>query len=309
MAQNPLRYDPTRTGVARRAFMRDVTARWKKLRRAIKDFIYAKDALGLKSGGHLVLHASPQPRQYQFLTSAQKVSAFRQWLIEQVKADLLSVPPGQDASKPWTSPYVLSGYRKGLEAAYGKTPSNRKDAVFGTTSKAEFMRTAFNQPETTRKIELLYTRTWENMQGVTDTIGSKLSSLLAQGLADGRGAGSIAKDLMDGLDWSQSRAMTVARTEVIHSHAEGSLDAYENLGVEELGVDVEFSTAHDDAVCPECADLDGRIYSPEEARGVIPVHPNCRCAWVPAVSKPGEKKAEDASKPEAGKVEEPPPLA
>ena len=29
--------------------------------------------------------------------------------------------------------------------------------------------------------------------------------------------------------------------------------------------------------------LNGREFPVDEARGVIPVHPNCRCVWVPVV--------------------------
>jgi hypothetical protein len=45
---------------------------------------------------------------------------------------------------------------------------------------------------------------------------------------------------------------------------------------------VEIETAGDDLVCPECESLaaDGP-YTIDEARGLIPAHPWCRCAFVP----------------------------
>lgn len=45
---------------------------------------------------------------------------------------------------------------------------------------------------------------------------------------------------------------------------------------------VEFVTAGDDDVCPVCEDLEGRVFTYTEAIGLIPVHPYCRCAVVPA---------------------------
>jgi SPP1 gp7 family putative phage head morphogenesis protein len=103
-------------------------------------------------------------------------------------------------------------------------------------------------------------------------------------MIDGRGVTAITNDLTDRIDsLTDSRALTIARTEVIHVHAEGQLDSFEDLGVDELGVEAEFSTAGDDLVCPQCEALEGNTYSVDEARGIIPVHPNCRCTWIPKV--------------------------
>jgi len=80
----------------------------------------------------------------------------------------------------------------------------------------------------------------------------------------------------------QSRALTIARTEIIRAHAEGQLDTFEKLKVEKLGVMAEWSTAGDDRVCGLCSDLEGVVITVREARGIIPRHPNCRCTYVPA---------------------------
>jgi hypothetical protein len=44
----------------------------------------------------------------------------------------------------------------------------------------------------------------------------------------------------------------------------------------------EIVTAGDDDVCEECQDLeDDNPYTIAQARGLIPAHPHCRCAWAP----------------------------
>jgi SPP1 gp7 family putative phage head morphogenesis protein len=94
----------------------------------------------------------------------------------------------------------------------------------------------------------------------------------------------IAAEMLDKIDnLTETRALTLARTEVIHAHAEGQLDQFTDLGVEEVGVEAEFSTAGDDLVCPECEALEGQSFPVEEAHGIIPVHPNCRCTWIPKI--------------------------
>lgn len=50
---------------------------------------------------------------------------------------------------------------------------------------------------------------------------------------------------------------------------------------------VNVLTAGDDRVCQVCEDASEEgPYSLEEAQGILPLHPRCRCAWVPAVVKP-----------------------
>ena len=96
---------------------------------------------------------------------------------------------------------------------------------------------------------------------------------------------------IDGIN--RRRATRLARTEIVHTYAEGSLDSYERLGVEEVGVLAEWSTAGDDRVCPQCSSLEGQILTIKEARGLIPLHPNCRCAWIPYLDdlrRPGTGK-------------------
>lgn len=52
--------------------------------------------------------------------------------------------------------------------------------------------------------------------------------------------------------------------------------------IEKLGR-VDVLTAGDDDVCPECEAIsDGGPYTINKARKLIPAHPNCRCAFIPA---------------------------
>ena len=47
-------------------------------------------------------------------------------------------------------------------------------------------------------------------------------------------------------------------------------------------VAVEWSTTGDERVCPKCKPLGGMVLKIKEAKGMLPRHPNCRCAWIPA---------------------------
>jgi SPP1 gp7 family putative phage head morphogenesis protein len=86
-----------------------------------------------------------------------------------------------------------------------------------------------------------------------------------------------------------NRARAIARTEIVRAHAEATLDRLEAHGVGFVSALVEYTIA-DDQACPICKALAATdngygagLYTIEQARGIIPVHPNCRCAWLPAL--------------------------
>ncbi|GAH67459.1 unnamed protein product, partial [marine sediment metagenome] len=88
----------------------------------------------------------------------------------------------------------------------------------------------------------------------------------------------------------RDRSKLIARTEVSRSVNEGYLDSLEGTRYEE----VEISSAAD--ACPECLDLAGQKFKRSEARGRLPVHPNCRCHWIVVITR--AKKPKVPKKPE-----------
>lgn len=227
-----------------------------------------------------------EAQAWRFRTDASKVTSYRDWLRQQTDAGLLSVDVRGD---PWTAKYVESSYKKGIQRAYVDVNKTRPDFYEGTQS--QFLQSAFHAPEMLSKLELLNTRTFEELKGVTAAMSQQMSRTLAIGLAQGQGPVTIARQLVKDLDKiTKTRALVIARTEIIHAHAEGQLDSFDRLGIEKIGVMAEWSSAGDSVVCERCDGMEGETMTVAEARGMIPLHPNCRCAWKPTEEK---KKAEE----------------
>lgn len=215
---------------------------------------------------------------FKFTTSHKKVQAFNKWLQDQINKGILKPQAPFIKGQPWTATYVQSSYKTGALRAYmdARKPALLKTPAFYAGSKGEFLKSAFGSPEATSKLKLLYTRSYENLKGITSQMSSQMSRVFADAVAHGRGTSETAKLLTKTITGiSKKRAMVLARTEIIHAHAEGQLDAFQLLGVGKVGAEVEFETSGDDGVCPECEELEGEIYTIAEARGIIPVHPNC----------------------------------
>jgi len=141
----------------------------------------------------------------------------------------------------------------------------------------------FNRPIHADRVALLYTRTFEELQGVTNAMSQQISRELAQGMADGKGPRAIARALTKKVDKiGKVRAVTLARTEIIRAHHVATINNYREAGILGVRVLAEWSTANDDRVCSQCAALEGQIFTLDAIEPLIPLHPMCRCVAIPA---------------------------
>lgn len=288
---NPLKSDPSRTTMLRKKYIADMQRRFSAVSRAIEELVVKDDAFGLITSKPLTFMQQVPNQAWRFASDANKVKSYRKWLQQQIDAKILTVDAV--SGKPWTATYAESAYQKGMMRAYTQINSSELAVSpdFYAGSKKQFLLDAFAQPASLAKVELMYTRAFDELKGVTEAMGQQMSRILASGLIKGDGPRVIARELEKNVStMTRTRAMAIARTEVIYAHAEGQLDSFERLGVEEVGVMAEWSTAGDDRVCEECAGYSGEVFTVDEARGMVPLHPNCRCIWIPYVKGVHEKK-------------------
>lgn len=290
-SSNPLRIDPTRTASLRRGFCAELTRRLQWLKRQVRELLITQDALGLEDNRSILLPKQMSPIQnaedsngrWRFHTSAGKVRMFKKWLGEQIKAGVLPEKTGDEKRKDdYYHRYAEEGYKKGAGRAFNdvkrsklKASRSKEHMNFYKGSREQFLKDSFARPVAIEKIKLLAERTYTDLQGFTNEMATKLSRKLTDGLVEGKSPREIASGITKEIDISKKRALTIARTEIIRTHAEGQLDALEGMGVEEVGVAAEWSTTGDEKVCEKCAPLEGIILKIYEARNLLPRHPNC----------------------------------
>lgn len=272
------RWDPTGTSSIRERFGKFIRAKFRKLRRALRKAVLTDDVFGLakrrveKLASNAFGGADTENVDFKFATSSEKLAEFKKYLEKQLGGTLLS------DEELWQK-YVEQGFAKGAGKAFQQaTPDDMEPG-----DERTWLRSAFGRPESIEKVKLLASRSFGELEGVTSQMGQRMGRILAQGLTEGANPRDIADDLDGELGLGARRAEVIARTEIVRAHAEGQLDAFEKLGVSELGVEVEWSTAGDDRVCEECASMEGKVFAVEDAHDMIPAHPNCRCAFIPSV--------------------------
>ena len=282
---NPLQVDPTRTTMLRRQFEADVARRYTALKRNIRRLLIDEDELGLKPR----FPANPfiaNAQSWAYLPDDEKVKRFRAWLQQQVDQDIVGSIPGMP-NNPWVDQYLNKGYSKGFErayadvqrAGYGKDPGPELYQY----GRDQFIRSSFGKPTSADRLRLLSTRSLSDLQGINEAMSQQITGQLVQGMMSGDNPYRVAKAIAERVDKiGTTRAKTLARTETIRAHAEGALDSMEAQGIQEVGVMVEWTTAKDNKVCPLCKPLARMVLRTEEAHGMFPRHPNCRCTPIPA---------------------------
>jgi SPP1 gp7 family putative phage head morphogenesis protein len=277
--------DPTRTLTLRRKYEADMVRRFKAVRRLIVEAVAVNDVFGLADPQPLVtIQNAPPRRAFAFGRSDAKVSAFMRWLNQAAAAGILELQLGTPlrsaGAQSWQAVYLQTAYQAGIQSA----ASNMR--AQGATVEQEWISGAFLRPVHADRAGLIYTRAYNELEGITARMSAEISRTLAQGIAEGRGMRELSRTLADRVDVGIKRARVLTRTEVINAHAEATLNSYTEAGLEGVTIDAEYTTADDNKVCPKCRKLEGNVYKIDEARGIIPVHPNCRCAWNPVVRDP-----------------------
>lgn len=283
------RKDPTKTRTIVKKFEADLVRRFKAVRRDIVTAIVDHDVFGIQPNktvivtrSDLATNLAPPPRAFAFGSNPEKINAFMNWLRQQEDNQILEVTSGTPvrsaANNAWTNTYIRSAYDKGTRNA----GTNIRQQ--GGKISDRYIAASFTRPIHADAAGIVFTRAFTDLHQITEVMDSQISRVLSNGIISGKGAKQLAKDITNRVDKiGITRARVLARTEVIAAQAEATLNLYAEAGIEGVEVLAEFSTAGDDDVCPICEALEGKIYKIEDSHGVIPVHPNCRCTFLPII--------------------------
>lgn len=289
-----LRTDPTRTGLLQRKFVGEMNRRFGDLRRDITESVVENDCFGIDAS-RIAVFQPLTPKAFAFDRSADKVKKFLQWLDGEERKGVLEVKSGAErgnvGAEAWSNIYIDSAYQKGMRRARGELKKKGVDV----SADDYAIRAAFNQPIHADRVGLIYTRSFTDLENITSAMDTQISRVLAQGLLEGKNPRQIASDINDRVNKiGLTRARTLARTEIVRAHHVGTINTYREAGVEGVRVLAEWSTAGFN-VCPDCADLQGRVFTLDEIENLIPLHPNCRCVALPAGVGEEEREKYDES--------------
>ena len=126
----------------------------------------------------------------------------------------------------------------------------------------------------------LLTRIGWAAEQISEETARELSVALAEGFELGESMPDIAKRVQAVFDGcSKRRSILIARTETITASSQGTIEGYKEADIEQA----EFLSALDDRLCDDCDSMNGEVFNLDDTGGIIPIHPDCRCCWIPVV--------------------------
>lgn len=314
LIQQEQRIDPTRTTTLRAAFETQMDKRFNAFARLVIAAIVERDVFGLlQTNANL-----PGPRSFAFTQSSDKVGGFMEWLRQAEKDNILELTSfsqvGTSANAAWTNMYIKDSYGRGIARA--RYEMGKAGYPVPSIASTGGVLASMSTPLHVDRLGVLYTRTFNELKGITDAMDAQISRILTEGIMEGDNPRTLANKMNKlitgrGEDLgitdsigryipAKRRAQTLARTEIIKAHHQATIQEYTNWAAEGVTVQAEWTTAGDGAVCERCALLQGTKYKLADAMSILPAHPNCRCIMLPTMP---EAKSPNLKGNVGGKVE------
>jgi len=274
------RFDPTRTLTIRDKYSQDFDRRYKKLIKSVRGTIFDNHALQIRLNQAVFIPGS---------SPDMMATSFGQWLLEESDEIVGGIERDAQgnviAAEGWQDKYIIAI----ILSAMRQSDADLRKAGVRIPIKSEM--DYLNDPMVRNLINEFRAINYNAIAGVNLDMSSQAAEALRDAIADGYRRGltiaEIEQNAFDAVEdrinkIGRTRSEIIARTETIESHSETKLDNYARNGVLSVGaiIEMEFVTAGDDRVCFQCIALEGRTFSIFEARGIIPVHPRCRCTWI-----------------------------
>jgi len=258
--------DPTKTLLIRNRASKEIDKRFMPIRKFVRDVIYV---------GKLVTNSSlVQPRKYEFLRDQEKIAEFNRDLQLLIDKEILDIADGVIQPKNyWLNIHMGQAYDKGAR----KTRLAVERGIPSLTKLPGYSPLA--NPFHVERAELIYTRVFNDMKNVTDTMRGQMSRVLADGMLRGNNPKTVAKEMIGRVDSiGIVRAKLIARTEIVESHNQASI-LEGSLLSKETGIKEQYIWigADDGRERPTHIARNNNIYSKEEVLSMIG-EPNCRCS-------------------------------
>jgi len=232
---------------------------------------------------------SAQPSAPKAFTEEQKEACWRTYIAKTLMQERLFRHTLKTLFDEQADEVIdkLRGARKPEDALFDKDKAIKRfkeafrpliEDVFVHAAEEAFKQEEF--PLDPWALEWLAVNSLELAKQVNGTTLERIRAALIEGFDEGEDIAKLTRRVTEvyGNEFRR-RAATLARTEVIKASNEGALWRYEREGVEKA----EFYAALDERTCEDCMGYHGNIYPIGEAHGLIPVHPNCRCTYIPVV--------------------------
>ena len=275
-----------------RALLKKIT----DIEKIIKYAIVDRDVFGLNEQFAIMQLTPPPQRAFSFDTNTKKIQAFIVWLNGLINEDLLRLGVMADVGEVnefWGNVYIFESYKRGVQDIRFDL---KQQGIYDFKDFDAVMHT----PVHLNRVAQMFLRNYENLKGITADMSKQLATALSEGFINGLWPREIAKNMVELIEKgkmtdiaikdklgrtisTKRRASLLARTECIAAHINGAVEECLRMGYKEGQIYAEYIAGYDNRVCDTCANMHMQTFTLEEIRALIPVHPQCRCTFVPII--------------------------
>jgi SPP1 gp7 family putative phage head morphogenesis protein len=293
-------YDPSHTTVLRNTFAKNMVKRFNELVDVVIESVYVNNCFGLDTLQKNQMTPA-NTGEFTFMTDVEKMEAFLVWIQKQIDAGILEARSFQNIGQlygTWFNQYINEAYKRGVQRA-------RIDMISGgmtipSIAESGGIEVIMGSMFHANTVAILYSKVYTELQTVLGDMTGKIAQIMADGMIEGIGSREMARrivSVINGVDATTlgvtdklgrfipaaRRAELIARTEMMYAFAEAQLQEFQSWGIYGVNTLAEWSTAKDNRVCEKCQPMEGKVFTIEEAHGMIPFHPMCRCIWLPYI--------------------------
>lgn len=262
--------DPTHTSKLRQAFRGEAQRRIRTLLSAVQNMLVEQDALG--NINHPMMLVSFF-RQALPSAAGQQLDVFTRWFNSAIYATVVQ-------NGVWLNEHARRAFAHGLHEAEQRWTKKPMLA----------------QPDD------VYARFYHNeLEGIADATVQQVSRAISTGLINRENGRALYRRVTAvTTKILEPRLYALGHQLIVQQHNLGLLMQLRAAGETQVGVipesrqrlpkrdgfsdqeEVNVITAGDEDVCDDCNDYaEGGPYEIDDVESVLPMHPNCRCAWVP----------------------------
>jgi SPP1 gp7 family putative phage head morphogenesis protein len=280
---NPLRADPTRLQGLRRPTLWAVQAKYKNISEQIRQKIIDEHFLQGVPESPLIADGL-----VNFDTEPSDETAYNTARVDELELWLSGLVT-QLIHEDFVAEYIERAYAQGRKRAY--TDSNKSKlkpqpnvtitnaADFQEGGKEAFIQSGETSPTSKKTKQSLISQAFSSLRGLAGQMVQSVKQIILTGIRKLWTPKQITKAVQDEISKYEKRTEVSVKDDLVRAHGESQLDAFAELGHNNVTAIIE--TAGDNRVCSQCRVLEGRELPIEQARGLIPVHKNCRCVWKP----------------------------
>ena len=245
--------------------------RYSILKDQVKKEVQDKDGFALT--GAVLLSSGMLDR----LSDVERMAAFESWFTDMLDHTVLYNE--ENSSGKWTDSYISSAWDKG--AGHASADIEDRDLPLGDDDPVFSVGLATAAGMVTG---MLLSRTWSEMEGISDAVRQKAMRTVADGLQNKWSPEQITNGLLEDISKiGDRRSDMLARTETMRAAVRGATSTYRLNKITTLQIMAEWMTMQDARVCSQCKGYEGHVYTLDQIDAMLPAHTLCRC-WIRIVS-------------------------